>query len=133
MRKSSLAAAASAIATLALAAGWLTAGCARAQPVGDAAKGKDAFDEQCSQCHTIGAINQGPNLVGVVGRKAGTSPDFPYTPAMKASGITWTPANLEKFLANSQGIIPGTAMSVTVASDTDRINIVAYLAKLKAH
>ena len=129
MRKSSLAAAASAIATLALAAGWLTAGWARAQPVGDAAKGKDAFDEQCSQCHTIGSVGQGPNLAGVVGRKAGTSPGFPYTPAMKAAGLTWTPANLEKFLANSQAMVPGTAMAVSVPSAAERASIVAYLAR----
>jgi cytochrome c len=51
---------------------------------------------------------------------------------MKASGLTWTPANLEKFLANSQAMVPGTAMSVSVAGAADRANIVAYLAKQKA-
>jgi cytochrome c len=106
---------------------------AHAQPAGDAAKGEAAFNDQCSQCHTMGAMSQGPDLAGVVGRKAGSSAGYPYTPAMKASGLTWTPAKLEKFLANSQAMIPGTAMSMTVASAAERADIVAYLAKQKAH
>lgn len=109
----------------------LLAGAARAQPASNATKGEDAFNDQCSQCHTIGGVNQGPDLTGVVGRKAGTSAGFAYTPAMKASGLTWTPANLERFLANSQGMVPGTAMSVSVASAAERADIVAYLAKQK--
>ena len=125
MRSSSLTAAA------ALAALWLAAATAHAQPAGDAAKGGDAFGDQCSQCHTIGSVGQGPNLAGVVGRKAGTSPGFPYTPAMKAAGLTWTPANLEKFLANSQAMVPGTAMAVSVPSAAERASIVAYLARQK--
>jgi cytochrome c len=110
----------------------LVAGGARAQPAGDAAKGAGAFDDRCSQCHTIGGVNQGPDLAGVVGRRAGASPGFPYTAAMKAAGLTWTPANLERFLANSQALVPGTAMSVTVPGAAERANIVAYLATQKA-
>jgi cytochrome c2 len=107
------------------------AAAARAQPAGDAAKGAEAFDDRCSQCHTTGPAAQGPNLAGVVGRKAGTLPEFPYTAAMKGSGLTWTADNLERFLANSQGLVPGTAMSVTVPSAAERANIVAYLAAQK--
>ncbi|HWF75582.1 MAG TPA: c-type cytochrome [Caulobacteraceae bacterium] len=132
MRRSSLRRGALAAAAAILGAS-LAGAFAYAQPAGDAAKGETAFNDQCSQCHTIGGMNQGPDLAGVVGRKAGTSADFPYTPAMKASGLTWTPANLEKFLANSQAMVPGTAMSVSVASAAERAGIVAYLAKQKAH
>src|SRR5215469_2330322 len=120
MRRSDVIAAGAALLTL------LAGAAAHAQPAGDAAKGEAAFNDQCSQCHTIGAMNQGPNLAGVVGRKAGTSPGFPYTPAMKASKLTWTPANLEKFLADSQAAVPGTAMSVSVPSAAERADIVAY-------
>jgi cytochrome c len=80
----------------------------------------------------MGAMNQGPDLTGVVGRKAATSPGFPYTAAMKGSGLTWTPANLERFVANSQAVVPGTAMSVSVPSAAERADIVAYLATQKA-
>jgi len=111
--------------TAALAAG------ARAQPAGDAAKGAEAFDDRCSQCHVMGGVSQGPNLAGVVGRKAGTAPGFPYTAAMKGSGLTWTAANLERFLAAPQQVVPGTAMNVVVPSEAERRNIVAYLATQK--
>jgi cytochrome c len=121
----------SALLAAALAAGF--AASAHAAPAGDAAKGEDAFEDRCTQCHTIGGIAQGPNLAGVVGRKAGASPGFPYTAALKASGLTWTPANLERFIAGPQALIPGTAMTVTVPSAAERANIVAYLATLKGH
>jgi cytochrome c len=126
MRRSS-----AAVAVLLLAVG--IAGAARAAPAGDAAKGEDAFGDRCSQCHTIGGVAQGPNLAGVVGRKAGTSPGFPYTTALKAAGLTWTPANLERFIAGPQALIPGTAMTVAVPSAAERANIVAYLATQKGH
>jgi cytochrome c len=112
----------------------LAAGAPHAQPAGDAAKGEAAFNDVCTQCHTIGAVAAGPNLAGVVGRKAGSLPDYPYTAQMKGSGLVWTGANLERFLANPAAVVPGTAMTgVSVASAADRANIVAYLATQKAH
>jgi cytochrome c2 len=125
MRRSSL------VVTL-LAALAAAGGSAHATPGGDAAKGAAAFDDRCSQCHTMGGVSQGPNLAGVIGRKAGTSPDFPYTAAMKGAGLTWTAANLERFLASPQAVVPGTAMNVSVPSAAERANIVAYLATQKA-
>ena len=119
---------------LAAAVAWsvLAAGLAHALPAGDAAKGEATFNDVCTQCHTIGGVAAGPNLAGVVGRKAGASPDYPYTAAMKGSGLTWTPANLERYLANPAAVVPGTAMTgVSVASAADRANIVAYLATQK--
>ena len=125
MRRSSLAVATALGALAALAAA------ARAQPAGDPAKGETAFNDVCTQCHTIGGVAAGPNLAGVVGRKAGAS-DYPYSDAMKASGLTWTPANLERFLADPAAVVPGTAMTgVTVPSAAERANIVAYLAAQK--
>src|ERR1700722_9498465 len=104
-----------------------------AQPAGDAAKGEASFNDVCTQCHTIGGVSAGPNLAGVVGRKAGTT-DYPYTAAMKGAGIVWTPANLERYLANPAGVVPGTAMTgVSVPGTADRANIVAYLATQKGH
>ena len=106
-------------------------GALHAQPAGDAAKGEAAFNDVCTQCHTIGGVAAGPNLAGVVGRKAGAT-DYPYTAAMKGAGIVWTPANLERYLANPAGVVPGTAMTgVSVPSAVQRANIVAYLATQK--
>ena len=121
------------LAALTLAVLGLSAGVARAAPTGDAAKGADEFDERCSQCHVMGGVGQGPNLAGVVGRKAGAAPGFPYTAALKASGLPWTAANLERFLAGPQKLVPGAAMTAVVPSETERRDIVAYLAAQKAH
>src|SRR5580692_6753757 len=117
-----------AVAGLALAAG-LGSSAAQAQPA-DVAAGADVFQDRCSECHVPNGVGQGPNLVGVVGRKAGTVHGFDYTPALKASGLTWTPANIDRFLSGPGKLVPGTAMSIVVANPVDRRQVIAYLASL---
>jgi cytochrome c len=118
------------LAALTGAAAMLSASAAVAQ-MGDAAKGADVYDDRCSGCHVIGSVGQGPNLAGVVGRKAGAVAGFPYTAALKGSGLTWTPANLDRWLAGPQKVVPGTAMTVEVPSAPERRELIAYLATLK--
>jgi cytochrome c len=118
------------IAALAAAGAMLAAGGAFAQS-GDAAKGSDAYDDRCGGCHVIGGVGQGPNLAGVVGRKAGAAPGFAYTAAMKGSGLTWTPANLDRWLAGPQKVVPGTAMVAVVPDPAERRELIAYLATLR--
>src|ERR1700733_13806964 len=67
----------------------------------------------CAVCHTTsadGANSMGPNLRGVVGRKAGTAPGFQYSQAMKGSGIRWSPQELNAFLTDVTAKVPGTLM-----------------------
>lgn len=116
---------------IAAAALALAAGAAHAQPAGDAAKGAAVFDDHCSDCHALQGVDQGPSLLGVVGRKAGTLPAYSYTPALKNSGLLWTPANLDRFLTGPKQLVPGTAMNETVVDPNDRRNLIAYLATLK--
>jgi len=104
---------------------------ALAQPAGDAAKGAQVYEDDCSGCHVLDGLGQGPPLAGVVGRKAGTAPGFPYTDALKSSKLSWTPANLDRFLTGPGKLVPGTAMQIVVPSEADRHNLVAYLASLK--
>lgn len=100
----------------------------------DAAAGKRAF-LKCAACHSIakGAPNKiGPNLFGVVGRKAGTAPGFRYSAAMKAKGasITWDAATLDKWLTRPSAVVPGTSMAFGgVPNATERASIIAYLKK----
>jgi cytochrome c len=108
----------------------LSAGAALAQP-GDAAQGADVYDDRCSGCHVIGGVGQGPNLAGVVGRKAGSVPGFGYTAALKGSGLTWTPANLDRWLTDPQKVVPGTAMLAQVPDAAERRELIAYLSTLK--
>jgi cytochrome c len=97
----------------------------------DAAKGADVYQDRCSACHVLNGIGQGPSLVGVVGRKAASLQGFNYSDAMKASGLTWTPANLDRFLSGPTKLVPGTAMRAIVADPNDRHDLIAYLASLK--
>jgi cytochrome c2 len=98
---------------------------------GDAARGEAHFKE-CAACHKLaaGANEVGPSLHGVFSRKAGELADFRYSPAMKRSGITWTPEALDKYLADPQAFIPGNRMPYAgLASAPDRADLIAYLQK----
>ena len=97
----------------------------------DPKKGEGVYQERCALCHPADGVGQGPVLRGVVGRKAASAPDFPYTDALKASHLTWTPANLSKFLIGPTVMVPGTAMPMTVPDAVERADLIAYLATQK--
>jgi cytochrome c len=114
-------------ATLAMLITALTAATARAD--GDAARGEARFQD-CAACHKLeaGANNVGPSLHGIFARGAGELSDFRYSPAMKRSGIAWTPEALGKFIADPQSIVPGNRMPYAgMASAGDRADLIAYL------
>ena len=107
----------------------LLAGLAHAD--GDAGRGEARFQD-CAACHKLdaGANNVGPSLHGIFARKAGELADFHYSPAMKRSGIVWTPETLEQFIADPQGMVPGNRMPFAgLASAGDRADLIAYLTK----
>ena len=68
---------------------------------------------RCAVCHdnTKGGPNKiGPNLYGVVGKKAGThAPTFKYSDGLKKSGLTWNAATLDKWIENPRALVPGWA------------------------
>ena len=90
---------------------------------------------QCSVCHTVtkGGLNGiGPNVYGVVGRKAGSVAGFNYSTALKKSGKVWTPAALDKWLTNPAAFVPGSRMPYAGMADAKkRAEIIAYLKTLK--
>jgi cytochrome c len=113
--------------TAALLITLLAAGAARAD--GDAARGQAKFGD-CAACHKLeaGANNVGPSLHGVFTRKAGEIADFRYSPAMKRSGITWTPETLDKFISDPQVMVPANRMPYAgMASAGDRADLITYL------
>jgi cytochrome c len=97
---------------------------------GDTAAGEAAF-KVCKVCHQIGEGAKnfvGPELNGVVGRKAGSVPGYHYSDANKNSGITWDEATLTKYLHNPREVVPGTKMAFPgLPSDDDVANVIAYL------
>ena len=99
---------------------------------GDAVAGKRVF-LRCMACHNVkaGAPNKvGPNLAGVVGRKAATVTGFRYSAALAKSDITWNAATLDKWLARPASVVPGTSMVFAgVPNAADRKAVIAYLKK----
>jgi cytochrome c len=110
---------------------------ATAAMAADATLGQQAFRAQCGVCHQGGPGDgeggQGPNLNGVVGRRAGALPSFPYTPALKSSGLVWTNENLNRFLTDPSKLVPGTAMPISVPETKTRQDLITYLATLHQH
>lgn len=85
----------------------------------------------CMTCHTLdkgGPNKVGPNLWGVVDRPRASHPGFDYSSAMKAKGGKWTFDELDKFLTQPQGYIPGTKMTFAgIQNPEQRANLIAYL------
>jgi cytochrome c2 len=111
------------------AAALAVAGAARAD--GDAERGATKFQE-CAACHTLErtANTLGPSLYGVFDRKAGTLADYRFSPAMKRSGITWTPEAIDKFLADPQAAVPANRMPYAGLPDAAaRADLIAFLVK----
>jgi cytochrome c len=95
-----------------------------------AARGRILF-LRCSSCHDISSGPSpkiGPNLSGVVGRRAGSLPGYNYSPAMKAQTFVWDSAHLDLWLQGPSALVPGTAMAFAgLPSETDRQAVIAYL------
>ncbi len=101
---------------------------------GDAAKGKQVF-ARCAQCHRAGkdeGNGMGPNLFGIVGRKAASVADFSYSPAMRNSGITWSEDKLRLYVAHPADVVPGNRMAFAGVSNPAQVDdLLAYLKTLK--
>ena len=101
----------------------------------DIEQGKATFNTMCGVCHSVqktGGPVEGPNLVGLVGRKAASQADFAkYSPALKSSNLTWSVETLDRFLVNPMAMVPGTLMPMLIRDDKTRADVIAYLATLK--
>ena len=98
----------------------------------DAAAGEKVF-AKCKICHQIGegAKNMvGPVLNGVVGRKAGTYPDYHYSDANEKSGITWDDKTMSEYLKDPKARVPnGKMVYAGLKQQAQLDDMVAYLKK----
>jgi len=94
---------------------------------GDSAHGAQIY-QRCQLCHSIEHDLLGPRHLGLFGRQAGSIAGYPYSAAMKNSGITWSDDTLNQFLSGPQGYVPGTRMTFTgLPNEQDRADVIAYL------
>ena len=102
-------------------------------PEGDAGRGQKVFNSQCGVCHALSGDDKNaaaPSLEGIVGKKAGKG-GFPYSNAMKKSGITWNAQSLFEYLKQPSKYIPGNRMSYGGLSDEqERADLIAFLSEV---
>ncbi len=100
---------------------------ALAAPSGSKERGA-AIYERCQACHALGRNRTGPKHCGLFGRRAGSLPDFAYSPAMRGWGVIWTRASLERFIEAPLETLPGTLMGYDgVKSAQERADLIEYL------
>lgn len=96
----------------------------------DVAAGQAIF-ARCKICHTVeagGRSGVGPNLHGIIGRKAGSLDGFTYSEAMKNSGITWDDDTIRQYLNDPKNFIPGNKMAFPgIKDEIELSNLLAYL------
>jgi cytochrome c len=101
----------------------------------EAASEQQVFNNACRTCHTIkdGDNRWGPNLYKIIGRKAGSLPDYNYSSALKSAGFVWDEEKLEHFIASPDEVVPGNNMRPYggLASAEDRKRVVTFLMRAR--
>ena len=102
----------------------------------DAGNGERVF-AACKLCHQLGVDAKsvaGPELNGIIGRRAGTVAGFAYSAANKSADITWTGETLAAFLRDPKGVLPGNKMLYAGLKDDQKIaDLIAFLRQYDAN
>lgn len=98
--------------------------------------GQELFATNCAECHSIGKdgpIINGPNLWGVVGKKTGSGPDYPYSDALKNSTHIWSAETLDKWIESPSNFIPDNMMPfIGIKDPKERAALIAFIEKRSA-
>jgi cytochrome c len=107
----------------------VTFGVAAPAAAADPDRGEQLW-RKCASCHTLeanGRNRAGPRLHGVFGRTAGSVADYPYSEALKKSGIVWNEQTLDAYIKDAEAFVPGTKMYGGLSQDADRADLLAFL------
>jgi cytochrome c len=75
-------------------------------------------------------IKVGPPLRGIYGRSVGKDSRFPYSAAAKKASVIWDDSTLDRWLTDTETVIPDNDMAFRLNDASERANIIAYLRKL---
>jgi cytochrome c len=100
---------------------------APASEPGDPARGKEVFEKRCTGCHSLEENREGPKLRGVYGRTSGTAPGFTYSEAIIKAAVVWDESLLERWLTDTDALIPGNNMDFHVPKAQERRDVVSFL------
>lgn len=97
--------------------------------------GELQFARKCSVCHSLtpGDSNRaGPSLYKVLGRKAGSLPDYPYSEGLLESGVVWSEQTIsDLFVQGPSAVVPGSKMPLQKIPDAKkRAALIDYLKNL---
>ena len=95
--------------------------------VADPIRGKALFEKRCGGCHSLDTDKEGPRLRNVYGRRAGSIASFKYSDGLKGATVTWDQASLDKWLTNTESVVPDNDMDFHVPKADERADIIEYL------
>jgi cytochrome c len=98
---------------------------------GDAQRGEQLYRQKCVACHSVNDNSTGPRHKGVFGRRAGTVRDYRYSLALEDQDFLWNDETLDAWLLDPSAVVPGNLMGMSINSDQDRQDLIAYLKTLK--
>lgn len=105
----------------------------QASAAGDPKNGALLF-KRCASCHAVGpyaSAGYGPQLRGIVGRKAAATTDYRYSEAMKKSGLVWNEKTLAAYIRAPHDVVPGTSMRFWGIKDEQQVaDLLSYLRTL---
>jgi cytochrome c len=103
----------------------------RAAAQGADTSGQQVFNNACRTCHTMreGDNRVGPHLHNIIGRKAGSLPNYRYSEAMQSADFVWDEDKLGRFIENPDALVPGNGMTpyTGVRSAEDKAKIIAFM------
>jgi cytochrome c len=99
----------------------------------DSRDGKAIFEKRCGGCHALDRDKEGPRLGGVYGRMAGSLDSYQYSDALKKSKLKWVDETLERWLTDTEKLVPNNDMTFHVESADERSAIIAYLKQNSTH
>jgi cytochrome c len=94
---------------------------------GDADRGKQLFEKRCTGCHSLDQNKEGPRLRNVYGRPAGSISTFKYSDALKSAHFTWDDVSLDKWLTDTESLVPDNDMSFHVPKADERADVIRFL------